>query len=194
MKINEQNIKQIKEKSEEIARLKKLISDNEEEIDDEIALGPAANQKEIEDLETEIEKYEKRIKALEKEMSDLAFESPIESIEEVNEALEKHKAELEDEARSFNGAYAITEEMQETIDELSNVREAIEYNNETLQMQSEIESLEAELESLYEDEKEFEGAYFIPEEITSAITEKQNKLEELRGRFSQRTINFGGIS
>lgn len=207
MKAEAKYIGQIKEKSERVVDLKKIISKSEAFIQDELDQGPAADRGEVDRLEGEITAANEEIATLEAEMSELAYMPTKANLEAVIKGLNEHKSELTDEMQGYSGAIQKTDDMLETENELTEAENALKYNTETLDMITEIEKLEAELESLNaerdsidEDLKDLAetGAYYIPDEYSTddvdrRIGETQKKLDTLMAKYSERKINFGNF-
>lgn len=167
----------------EMEELKKKMDSKREDINDEIIPGSY-----FYDVE-KVEILEEEIKNMKEEYDRLEAMPTKEKIEAEKEFLNKELQKVNEELEEFaqGGIYFPTEEMIQLEGRKNELKKEIAKKDEILEVINEIEKTENEIEELHEEENEYIGAYFIPDEILKGIEEKNQKLDELNKKLEEYT-------
>lgn len=163
--------------------LENKLKESREDIKDEIM--PGAYFYDVE----KVNSLKEEIKQMQEEYDELEAFPTREKIEGekkfLNNELEKINEELEIYIKG--GVYFPNDEMIDLQNKRKEIVEKIAVKDGILEVINEIENTERDLKELEEEKDDYIGSYFIPDEITNDIQEKQEKLEKLYNKLDEYT-------
>lgn len=211
MKSEELNKKRMEEIENLLNEKESKITSLKENIQAEMPEGGGYGYdfEEVKRLKSEMEKTNNEVNLLKEEYSKLEKIPTKEKIERDIKALSEQLAKIKEEQKEFSGSYYPTEELIDLMDQEKDVRKELNDRQELKGIVDQIETAETEIDELKKEIKQLEkdrdtdyqGAYFIPDEVNKEIQDKKNilaeknvKLKDLKQQFDEKTNNYVEIA
>lgn len=183
IKNKEINMKREEEIKKQMEKIIGRIEETKDDIKDEIV--PGAYFYDVEKVEV----LQKEIKELEETYAKLDAIPTIKKVEGEKKFLKIELDKINDKLAIYEkgGGYYPTEEMIQLDNKRKEIKDEIVKKDEMLELINQIDKVEKEIEELHEEEKHYIGAYYVPDEITNSIKDKEIKLEELNNKLDEYT-------
>lgn len=173
-------MKEIEKRMEEI---EKQIKEKQEEINDEIVPGSY-----FYDVE-KVKALQNEIKEMQKEYEELDAIPTLEKVDADLEKLNEELVQVEEELEEANGSYFLTDDMKELDEQRKKLIETIKDREETKEILIELDEVEKSIKELNEEINNLSGAYYIPEDITEELKEKETRKKELEEKLKNKKVN-----